>query len=378
MQKYLRPLGSGGCLVLVAGLAAAAALLWLFGYQQWAAVLLVLALLCAMLSLWGLRLDQQDLQTSLKAAIEQGHLESDRSLKGPLAVLQPALDELLRLQARRIEALQATLTEMQYSAQELSVNAQQVVSHSKQQSEATASAAAAATEISQSSDEVTGRIAATRDAAQGARELCENGDRALDETRQQAEQVSKVAAETGRQLSSLEGSLESVVSMSFVIREIAEQTNLLALNAAIEAARAGEYGRGFAVVADEVRALAQRSQESANAITRQTEVVTEDMAQVAVHMAQVEQCSQTCLSEVAATQQALRQIVGRSEQVSDEIGAIAAVSIQQAAAAREISDHIEQIAVSAGDNVYRASQTAEVAHHLKCMVQPETVSAEAN
>ena len=109
-----------------------------------------------------------------------------------------------------------------------------------------------------------------------------------------AEQISKLAKETGMAVRTGESSVggltksaeatseitqgvissiqeldeksRSIGDIVGVINGIAEQTNLLSLNASIEAARAGEAGRGFAVVAEEIRHLADQSQVSAGEI----------------------------------------------------------------------------------------------------------------
>ena len=75
-------------------------------------------------------------------------------------------------------------------------------------------------------------------------------------------------------ISGLKNEVNQITSMLGVITGIADQTNLLALNAAIEAARAGDAGRGFSVVADEVRALANRSQENTEEISKLVDVMT--------------------------------------------------------------------------------------------------------
>ncbi|MCL7747918.1 methyl-accepting chemotaxis protein [Halalkalibacter alkaliphilus] len=65
----------------------------------------------------------------------------------------------------------------------------------------------------------------------------------------------------------LEEQAKEVGDIISLVGDIAGQTNLLALNASIEAARAGEQGRGFAVVADEVRNLADESAKAVQGIT---------------------------------------------------------------------------------------------------------------
>jgi methyl-accepting chemotaxis protein len=131
------------------------------------------------------------------------------------------------------------------------------------------------------------------------------------------------ARKTNDRVSELSKAAARIGDVVELINTIAGQTNLLALNATIEAARAGEAGRGFAVVASEVKALAEQTAKATGEIGQQISGIQ------------------------AATQEsvnAIKEISGTIERLSEISSAIAAAVEEQGAATQEISRNVQQAA----------------------------------
>lgn len=144
----------------------------------------------------------------------------------------------------------------------------------------------------------------------------------------------------GDQVQALAAGVQNIARMLEVIRAVAEQTNLLALNAAIEAARAGNAGRGFAVVADEVRALALRTQQSTGEIEAIIGQLYAAAGQAVSCMQQNRERARTTLEMARAAADALLQLGGAVEDISQRTLLIASAAEQQAQVAREIDGNL--------------------------------------
>ena len=207
-----------------------------------------------------------------------------------------------------LEASAGTLTATAARSQELTM----VAAASEEASTNVQSVASATEELTSSVNEI------SRQVQESARMANEAVDQAR-ETNNRVGELSKAAARIG-----------DVVEL---INTIAGQTNLLALNATIEAARAGEAGRGFAVVASEVKALAEQTAKATGEIGQQ--------------IAGIQSATQESVN-------AIQEISGTIEKLSEISSTIAAAVEEQGAATQEISRNVQQA----------AQGTMEVSSHI--------------
>jgi methyl-accepting chemotaxis protein len=199
----------------------------------------------------------------------------------------------------QLEASAGTLSGTAARSQELSTT---VAAASEEASTNVQSVASATEELSSSVNEISRQV----------QESARMASDAVGQARSTTERVSELSKAATR--------IGDVVEL---INTIAGQTNLLALNATIEAARAGEAGRGFAVVASEVKALAEQTAKATGEIGQQIngiQAATNDSVN------------------------AIKEISGTIERLSEISSTIAAAVEEQGAATQEISRNVQQAA----------------------------------
>jgi methyl-accepting chemotaxis protein len=147
--------------------------------------------------------------------------------------------------------------------------------------------------------------------------------RQVQESARMANEAVDQARITNSRVSELSKAAARIGDVVELINTIAGQTNLLALNATIEAARAGDAGRGFAVVASEVKALAEQTAKATGEIGQQ--------------ITGIQSATQESVN-------AIKEISGTIEKLSEISSTIAAAVEEQSAATQEISRNVQEAA----------------------------------
>lgn len=157
--------------------------------------------------------------------------------------------------------------------------------------------------------------------------------------------------------------IQQVNSMVDFIRDIADETNLLSLNASIEAARAGDAGRGFAIVASQIGKLALNSKSAVEEISGLTTQInslalesageTRDSI-IAINagsrmVTQTETAFRSIYDVVNETDQAVRTMIRKVEEVNEIAVSLAGITQEQSASSEEILASVESMRENAGE-----------------------------
>ncbi len=249
-----------------------------------------------------------------------------------------------------IESMSGALIHISKAIEETTDTSVQITSSIEAMAAGASEQASQTSEVAAAIDQVTKTILETTRnagrAAENARkagEIAVEGGKVVQSTVEGMERIVEVvskASETVKQLGNNSNQIGEIIQ---VIEDIADQTNLLALNAAIEAARAGEAGRGFAVVADEVRKLSEKTTKATKEISQMIKSIQKDTSNAVESIEQGTKEVEKGREMANKAGVSLKEIIGASNQVLDEVTQVASASEEQSSTAEQISKNIEGI-----------------------------------
>lgn len=354
------------------------------------------AMLDNTLTLIQSREERDEMQQSIMKLLEEiaGLAEGDLTIEAEVtADMTGAIADSFNLMIEQlrdiISNVQDATLQVSASANEIQATAEHLASGSESQAGQIIDTSAAIDEMTVSIQQVSENAALSAAVGEQATTNAQQGSHAVNNTIQGMNRIREQVQETSKRIKRLGESSQEIGEIVHLIGDIADRTSILALNASIQAAMAGDAGRGFAVVAEEVERLAERSTEATKQIDTLIRTIQNETYEAVSAMETM--TNQVVEGSALANEagQALTEIEGVSQRLSELIQSISQASKQQARgsetiarAMNEIADVTQQTAAGTKQAAVSINNLSTLADGLRQSVStfrlPEMTSSMAN
>jgi aerotaxis receptor len=329
------------------------------------------ASLARLVTLPHLQRDLEGMEAYLESVLSTGDLKTPFTLDqhGRSGQVAARLALLMSWVLATVQCIGDAVVRVEESTHQVFRGIQDIDKAAGSQHAATASVAAATTELGLSIREMSDHLHATENAVTSSGRQATEGASRAEKASARIELLATVIGSAAKEVEALGASSEEVGQIAATIREIADQTNLLALNASIEAARAGDAGRGFAVVANEVRRLADRTTQATGDIDSLIVKIRSESDRAISGMRAGASEVAGGVSLVRNSQDALNGINTLMGEAVRMVTGIASTSGQQTEAMNEIGANITHVAAMTEESVSIVQRTTALIEVLEPTIQ---------
>ncbi|ADJ63937.1 methyl-accepting chemotaxis protein [Herbaspirillum seropedicae] len=287
--------------------------------------------------------------TSMLAQLARGDLSDSAPVRarGQVAALLDALQRLRKAIVRLVKGVHAGAAAIQNAAGDMAAGTEHVVARTEEQAQALLQAAAS---MQQLAGTVQQHTAHTHQASRLARRACEVVRRSAAEVEQVASAMAAIKASSAR-----------ITDLGGLIDSIAVQSKLLGASASLAGCGSGVGGRTLSSVAQDVSALAQRTASAAAEFKSLTETALQQI--------------QNGSRKAVQAEGAMREAVYSVERVSQLIGQIAEVNLEQTSGIDQVVQVLRQVQLLTQQNGLLLQQTTSAARALNEQTEQLTQAA---
>lgn len=300
---------------------------------------------------------------------------------GNLDLEQLAVDQtdetgaLLASLDRMADDLSTLVGQVREAGLQIDSTSQQLSAGAQRQEEVVASfgsssteIAAAARQITATSQELAREMDAVSARAQTAAEGARDGSARLDAMGGAMQSLNEATAGIADRLATINEKASTIGQVVVTITKVADQTNLLSVNAAIEAEKAGEYGRGFLVVAREIRRLADQTAQATVDIERMVKDMRAAVSSGVMEMDRFADQVRHHAGEVHGISARMGGVILSVEENSRSFGTVRDGMQSQATGAGQICESMEVLSSNARTTASVVTEFAAAASKLRSAV----------